>query len=472
MIRIPFVPQPRYAVVLTSESLELGSPDPAVAPVVVPLPPGVIGPDPSGDASSCELHDVEALRSALKSALAQLGRPVRQAHLALDGLLIRTVSLPIPFVPPREELELAVRSEAERYRVFAGAEVASDFTMLVPGEDELTVLLAAARRDYIDGVVEVFEGEGISVTSVEPVPFALLRGLATAGASQEACGMVTVFPRQIHVSTWTRDELQTWRTLYVEESALEDGEPVAIAETILELQRSLFSVASGTYFLVNVPAPLQEALLVPDTVALQPLEGTLPDGRTVSLRGALDYGPERGPFVFDLRPDRLKTPRPKVSRGVGLPLAFVAVLILALCANLWLSEQVKRHEAEAERLQAEIATMQAALSQPDSRGESEAALKEALRRSESVVALFQRFQDDTPHDVWLSRTSLGDDEHLVIEGFSLSRQGALNLAQALGQWRSLSDIEVPEVAEAEWEGERVYRFKLLATFVPQGRFKP
>ena len=472
MIRIPFLPQPRYSVVLTSESLELASPDPSVAPVVVPLEPGVIGPGPSGDVSSCQLHDAEALRTALSSALAQLGRPVRQAHLALDGLLIRTVSLPIPFVPPRDELEVAVRTEAERYRAFAGAEVASDFTMLDPAENELTVLLAAARRDYVDDVIGVFEGAGVSVTSVEPVPFALLRGLADGEDAQVASAMVTVFPRQLHVSTWNGEQLHSWRTLYVEENALEAGDPVAIAETTLELQRSLVAVTSGRVVMVNAPEPLRDVLPVPEAMTLQSLERTLPDGRTVTLRGALRYAPERGPFVFDLRPDRLKAPRPAVSRSVALPAAFAGILILALCANVWLAKLVKGHEAESDRLQGEIAALQTKASQPDRRRESAEALKEALRRSESVLALFQRFQDDTPHDVWLSNTSLVENDHLVVEGYSLSRQGPLRLAEALGQSGALEGLEIPEVAEADWQGETVFRFKLQATFLPQGRFRP
>lgn len=472
MFRLPFLPKPRYSFVLTPEGLELGSPDPAVPPIFEPLAAGVLGPEPTGDPSSCQINDPLALREAIKACLQRLGRPVRRAHVALDGLLVRTVTLPIPFVPPREELELAVRTEAERYRVFAGAEVACDFTMLASQENELSVLLAAARRDYVDGVVEAFESEGIRVESVEPAPFALLRGLVEAGAPVQDCGMVTVFPQQIHVSAWDGDALQSWRTLHVRAGLLAEGEAVAIAETAFDLQRTLLSVTRGAYVLVNAPDPLKAALPVPEGVALSTFEARPPEQGTLALRGALAYGPERGPFVFDLRLDRLKPVLPVVSKGVVLPLAFAGMLIAALGVNLWLTDQVKGHEAEVDRLQEEMAAMQATIAKPDGRQESEAALTEALVRSESVVALFQRFQDDTPHDVWLARTELGADERVLIEGYSLSRQGPLLLAQALGQSRSLTGVEVPEVAEADWQGEAVYRFKLQATFTPQGRFRP
>ncbi len=472
MLRNPFGSKARYSFVLTSDGLELGSPDPAVAPIRVPLPPGVLGPDASGDLSSLQLHDPQALQEALAACLRQVGRPVRHAHLALDGMLIRTVTLPIPFVPPREELELAVRAEAERYRVFAGAEVASDFSLLDSDESALTVLLAAARRDDLDRVVEVFEGAGIAVSSVEPAPLALLRGLAAGGEAPQSCGVIAAFPQQIHVSSWEREALHSWRTLYVRASELRDGEPLAIAETTLELQRSLLTASLGRCFLVDVPEPLGDALTMPEGVTSQVLPSTTPEGGSVALRGALLYGPERGPFVFDLRPDRLKAPRPRVTRGVLIPLAFAMVLIAALGANVWLSDRVKAHEAAAERLQSEIQVLQAQLTAPDGRRESEEALREAMTRSEAVVALFRRFQDDTPHDVWLSRTALREGAGLTIEGYALSRQAPLLLAEALGRSRSLTGIEVPEVAEERWQGEPVYRFRLQAVFAPQGTFRP
>ncbi|GEM_PF-4346668 len=472
MFRLPFGARPRYSIVLTSEGLWLGSPDPGVPTVHAPLPAGALGPRSAAELSSFRLHDPEALRVAIQSCLHQIGRPVRQAHLALEGLLIRTVTLPIPFVPPREELELAIRAEAERYRVFAGAEVACDFAQLDSEEGSLGVLLAACRREDLEAVVEVFEGLGLTISSVEPAQFAMLRGLWAEDHERQVCQIVTVFPQQIHVSFWDRETLRSWRTLYVQASRLREGEAAALAETRLELQRSLMDLHEGICYLVDAPAPLLELLEMPEGVTAQALEAFTPEGECVMMRGATLYGTEASLFAFDLRLDRLKPARPQVSRGVGIPLAFAAVLVVALVANLWLSEQVKHHERAAATLQAEIAAMQAELMRPDHAGEAEAAMRAAVTRTESVAALFRRFQEVTPHDVWLSETVLGADSSLAVEGYALSREAPLALAKMLGQSRSLSGIEVPEVTETDWQGGRVYRFRIQAAFSPQGAFRP
>src|SRR5690606_32204692 len=106
------------------------------------------------------------------------------------------------------------------------------------------------------------------------------------------------------------------------------------------------------------------------------------------------------------------------------------------------------------------------------RRESDLALREALSRSESVVALFRTFQESTPQDLWLSRTSLANSSTLVVESYSLTRQSPLLLAKALGQTPWLSEIAVPQVAESDWLGEPVYRFRMEDAFDPKGAFRP
>lgn len=474
MLHLPFLSPARYTFVLTPEGLELAGGDESVPPVCVPLPPGVMAPENESDPASCLLQDSDALRQAVREAVALLGRRVRRAHLALDGHLVRTVTLPIPFVPSQAELDLAVRSEAERYRVFAGAEVATDFSVLGSDEEGVTVLLAAVRRDNLERVAEAFAAERIAITSIEPASLAMLRGLAdlkTAPAS-EAVGLVQALPRQLHVSTWNGDALQTWRTLYVDSAALGAGDPVAIAEASLDLQRSLVSLGAAEWVLVGVPEALAAAMPLPPAQSPQTLEVRDARGVSLTMRGARRYGPAQRPFAFDLRRDRLKPERAPVSRAVWISAAFAAMLLVGLGIEGALTREARMHQGEADRLQAEIAAMQASLAPRETGADSEAVLREALTRSEAVVSLFGRFQEVTPHDVWLSRTTLDGKSQLVIEGYSLSQEGPLQLAQALGESRSLSAIAVPQLAEAEYEGERVHRFRLEAAFAPQGRFRP
>lgn len=471
MPRLPFALKPRHSIVLTSEGLWIGDSEPGAPVAHAPLAPGVLGARSPEDLSSLELHEPEALRAAIQTCLERLERPVRRAHLALDGLLLRTVTLPLPFVPPREELELAVRSEAERYRVFAGEEVACDFAMLDPTPGELSLLLAAGRRSAIDGIVAVFEASGISILTVEPAPLAVLRGLADRGDAPRACGLVAVFPQQLHLSVWEGPQLHSWRTLHVSASRLRDGDEATLFETRIDLQRSLVEHPLEIAYLLDAPEPLVAALSLPGGLVTQVLP-PLASGESLAMAGARLYAPERGPFAFDVRHDRLKPQRPPVSRGVGIPLAFAGVLALGLAANLWLSERVKAHEGAAEQLQAEITLLQARMTRPDPGRETTETLREALSRSESVAALFRRFQDVTPHDVWLSKTALEAESKLVVEGYALSRTSPLAFARALGESRALAEIDVPELSEATWQDEPVYRFRIEAAFQPQGAFRP
>jgi hypothetical protein len=438
--------------------------------VHAPLSAGVLGAQPDEELSHFHLHDPEALRAAIRSCVGQIGRSVRHAHLALDGLLIRTMSLPIPFTPPREELELAVRSEAERYRIFAGSEVACDFEILDSAESGLTVLVAAGQRPELDGIVEVFEGEGVTIDSIEPAPLAVFRGLAGEAELQD-CGIVAAFPTHLHVVLREGGALHSWRALYVSAETLRAGDPSALAETRRELQRSLHDLGGGTCFLVDVPDPLMASLTETEGGAFQTLEHSSEVGG-LAMRGALRFRQEPGPFAFDLRRDRSKPPPKPVSRGVGIPLAFAGVLILALVANLWLSERVKAREGATDALQAEMSAAQAQLARPDHDGAAREALRAALDRSESAATLFRLFQDETPHDAWISRTELTAQSTLLVEGYALSRQAPLILAEALRRSPTLADLVVPAVAEAELQGQKVYRFRIEAAFKPQGVPRP
>lgn len=439
--------------------------------VHAPLRAGVLGAQPNEELSHFQLHDPAALRDAIRSCVAQFGRSVRHAHLALDGLLIRTMSLPIPFTPPREELELAVRSEAERYRIFAGSEVACDFEILESSERGLTVLVTAGRRPELDGVVKVFAEEGIALDSIEPAPLAVYRGLA-AEVEPQACGIVAAFPSHLHVVYREKEALRSWRALYVSAESLRAGEPETVAETRLEVQRSLHDLGEASCFLVGVPEPLTARLSEMEGVAFRTLDHLPHDEGGLAMQGALRFHEASEGLAFDLRWDRLKPPPKPVSRGVGIPLAFAGVLIVAAIANLWLSERVKAVEAEADAFQAEISATQARLTQPARAEDSKVALREALKRSESAADLFRRFQAETPHDAWLTRTELSDKSALVVEGFALSRQSALILAKALRRAPSLTNLVLPEVAETDLLGHKVYRFQIEAALKPQGTLLP
>lgn len=463
-LRFSIGSRPSYSFVLTSEGLWLAAPGRNV--VHAPLSPGVLGARPDEELSHFHLHDPAALREAIRGCVAQNGRAVRHAHLALDGILIRTMSLPIPFTPPREELDLAVRAEAERYRIFAGMEIACDFEILESSENGLTVLVAAAQRSEIDGILAVFDEAGVAIDSLEPAPIAAFRGLSVATEAADSA-FVTAFPSHLHVVMRAEGGLHSWRTVPVAMDDLRAGAAGAVAEARMEVLRSLHDLGERLCYLADLPAPLVTSLEGTQDLAFQSLDRSQPEGG-FATQGALRYRQEPGIFDFELRRDRLKPPPKPVSRGVGLPLAFAGVLIAGLLVNLWLSDRVKAREAATEALLQDISTMQTEILRPDPHKEGRETLRAARLRSESAAALLRHFQDETPHDAWIARSELTADSKLVLEGYALSRQSPLTMAEALRRVPSLNAIEIPVVAQEELQGQKVFRFRVLADFSPQG----
>lgn len=431
----------------------------------VPLPAGIFGAHPEGAYPHFRVLDAEALRDAIRQGVAQLGRSPRRAHLALDGMLIRTMVLPIPFTPPRGELELAIRSEAERYRIFEGSEVACDFAILNSDDNGLSVLVAAAQRAELDAIVGAFAAEGLTLDRIEPAALAGFRGVADEVPRDG--GLIMAFPSQLHVLRQRAGKLVSWRALVVSEERLRRGEPALVAETTRDVLRSLHDLGDAACLLAGVPEALRLELREQGGLSAQVCAAGS-DAGGFALAGALRLPQDAGEFAFDLLEDRLKPAKKPVSTPVGFLALFGGVLIAALLANLWLGDRVKAREAELETLQSEMAAVQAQLSRPDPGRASRETLRAGQLRSASAAELLRCFQDATPHDAWLSHAELTSESAVNLEGYALSRQSPLRMAEALREAPFLAGVEVPQVTETTLEGQRVYRFQIQAVFNPEG----
>lgn len=459
--------KPRHTFLLTAESLELVRHDDLSVVFQQPLAPGILGPRSASELSGYALLDPEGLREAIRACMQQAGRPFRRAHLALDGLLIRQVHLPLPYLPPEDELRTAVQSETERYMVFAGTEVAFDYALLEQEEGALSLLVAAGRKDYIHELMGVFQDVGVTISSLEPMPFALIRGLEAEWLAEESpCGLITLLPHQLQISSWAHGKLQQWRTLYLDAERMRQGDAQVLAEARIELQRSLMDSPPERWILVDAPEPLDEVLEL-HAATLRRHDVRVSGFYAEATRGASRHSAEAFPFAFDLLAER-RSDRQGPSRAkVGVAAAGIGILIVALAANLVLTQRQKALSAQVQQLQGETEKLQAVLQAPDHRAEAHQATEAALLRTAGVGRLFGTLQEATPHDVWLVSSRLDADETLKVEGYSLSRTSPLSFAKALGHSPDLAEIQVPEVAVAELQGASVYRFRLEAAFRPQ-----
>ena len=146
---------------------------------VVPLPDGTI--------SEKQVQQPEAVATALRTALGELGRVSRRAALAVGGAAVMTRQWRLPAELEDEDLEARVRGEAASALPFDPDRVYLDFQVLGPDPEDAglqQVLLAASRADQVDGRLEAVREAGLRPALVDLESFALEQsaaGLARRG---------------------------------------------------------------------------------------------------------------------------------------------------------------------------------------------------------------------------------------------------------------------------------------------------
>jgi len=162
--------------------LEFGSGAPVlVAFGQVGLPPGAI--------VDGEVQDLSAVSDAI-SRLWQNGKfQSRSVVVGIAGLRAITRELDLPWVPD-EDVDSAVRFQSEEVipfppdKTILSAQVLADNTAS-DGTKTRRVLVAAAHRDLVDGVVAAAENAGLIVEGVDLVSSALVRALGDPSAAAE-----------------------------------------------------------------------------------------------------------------------------------------------------------------------------------------------------------------------------------------------------------------------------------------------
>ncbi|MDR5683550.1 MAG: type IV pilus assembly protein PilM [Armatimonadota bacterium] len=135
-------------------------------------------PTPYGAVLEGAVANTEALKDAISAAFQQAGIRNRRVNTALGGKAVVVREIQLPGMPD-EELAQAVRFEAERYLPVSGENLAVDyhvFERAKQGQRERTeVLFVAARRDVVDGFVNVMRQAGVTPEVMEVTSFALMR---------------------------------------------------------------------------------------------------------------------------------------------------------------------------------------------------------------------------------------------------------------------------------------------------------
>ena len=157
--------------------LEIGGAAPVlVAFGQVGLPPGAI--------EDGEVQDRSAVADAISRLWENGGFTSRSVVVGIAGLRAITRELDLPWVPD-DEVDSAVRFQSEEVipfppdKTLLSAQVLGD--MGSDGTRTRRVLVAAAHRDLVDGVVDVVGRAGLDVQGVDLVSSALVRALVDKG---------------------------------------------------------------------------------------------------------------------------------------------------------------------------------------------------------------------------------------------------------------------------------------------------
>jgi len=135
-----------------------------------------------------EVVDPTAVGAAISELWRQTGLRSRDVRVGLTGsrVVVRVIDMPSM---PDDELEGAVRFSAADHISIPLEEAVFDHAVLEPappaepgGPPMVKVLIAAAYRSSLDGLLAAVSAGGLRAVAVDLVPFALVRALTTAGA--------------------------------------------------------------------------------------------------------------------------------------------------------------------------------------------------------------------------------------------------------------------------------------------------
>ena len=156
--------------------LRAGTPPSLQALAIRPMPPGLIQDD--------QVLDAEGLAAEIKALFEEANINKNFVVTAVSNRLAITRNIQVPKMS-LEELDEAIKWEAERYIPFPVDEVVLDYYVLdnpadVEDEGQLEVVITAARLDMVSQQVDYLKLAGLEPVIIDIRPFSLLRSLKGA----------------------------------------------------------------------------------------------------------------------------------------------------------------------------------------------------------------------------------------------------------------------------------------------------
>jgi type IV pilus assembly protein PilM len=149
-----------------------------------------IAPLPKGTFTEGEIRNADALTDALRTLFKEhdLSRTVRLG-IANQAVVVRTLKLPL--IENEKELESAIRFQANDQIPMPLDQAVLDYRVLrrqpgPEGERQMDVLVVAARRDMITGLLGVLREAGLSPSAIDLSAFGMIRALSNGNGNGSA----------------------------------------------------------------------------------------------------------------------------------------------------------------------------------------------------------------------------------------------------------------------------------------------
>lgn len=160
---------------------------------VEPLPPAAL--------SDKQIADPKAIGETIARAVSRAGTRTRQAAIAVSGASVITKIVEMPKTLSGDDMEEQIKAEADQYIPYPIDEVSLDFEVLGPSpknSEMVEVVLAACRREQVEGLCAAVELAGLKPTVVDVEAYALenacqfLQHQMPDGGRQKAIAVVDV----------------------------------------------------------------------------------------------------------------------------------------------------------------------------------------------------------------------------------------------------------------------------------------